>query len=158
MKQITDDYIARVWDGLWDELEAAHKSPFSVPIDERNAASEKLRALHVVQEWQRSSPTASLVATLNSYSITEAAIDWILAEHATDAVKKAAPTERPQSRKQKWGEFTKWAKSHAGQEFTTEQLAEVSGFSYAATLSFIKSNPLFLKVKKGVWRVASEGK
>jgi hypothetical protein len=158
VKQITDDYITREWDKIWDELESEHGSMFSVPIDVRNVASEKLRALNVVQQWQKESPNSSLVAFLNLYSVSDAAIDWILQNHATGAVKKDAPTEKPQSRKQKWGAFTKWAKSQAGQEFTTEQLAEVSGFSYAATLSFIKSNPLFLKVKKGVWRVASEGK
>lgn len=158
MKQITDDYITREWDKIWDELEAEHGSMFSVPIDVRNVASEKLRALNVVQQWQKESPNSGLVAFLNSYSVSDAAIDWILQNHAKGQVKEARneSSVRPQSRKQKWAAFMKWAREHSGKEFTTEQLAEASGFSYAATLSFVKTEPLFIKVKKGVWRVASQ--
>lgn len=158
MKQITDDYITREWGKIWDVLEEEYGSMFGVPLDERTIASEKLRALNVLQLWQREAQTTSLRAFLNTFCITDDAQAWVIENHAKGAVKeqKAESTSRPQSRKQKWSAFTKWAKERAGQEFTTEQLAEVSGFSMAATLSFVKTEPLFIKVKKGLWRVASQ--
>lgn len=158
MKQMTDERINGIWDEMWDELEDKHGSPFAVPVDERNAVSERLRALNVLQLWQRESQTTSLVAFLNAYSITEDAQSWLIDNHASGAVRERQgqePAGKPQSRKKKWAAFLKAVKEQAGKEFTTEQLTELSGFSYPATLAFVKNEPTFIKVKKGLWRISS---
>lgn len=46
-----------------------------------------------------------------------------------------------------------WSKDHLFEQFTTEQIVEISGFSYPTTLKFIQESPTFRKVKKGLWEV-----
>lgn len=158
MRQMTDDYINSCWEEIWADLEEEHGSPFSVPIDERNAASEKLRAMNVAQVWQREGGTSSIVSFLNTYSVSDAAIAWFLGKHGKGLNTDESRTktgDKPVKRKHKWAAFVKWAKENAGTEYTTEQLVAQSGFSYPATLTFVKNEPLFVKVKKGVWRVST---
>jgi kynurenine formamidase len=159
VKQITDEYIAREWNAMCDALEEQHGSPFSVPTDERNIASERLRALHVLQEWQRENQSANLVSFMNSYSITGDAQEWIIENHARAVAidKEKVASVGKTSRKKKWATFTKAVREQRGKEFTTDELVTLSGFSYPATLAFIKKEPLFISVKKGLWRIASSG-
>lgn len=158
MRTISDEYIASCWDKIWTDLENEFGSSFTIPIDDRNIASEKLRALNVLQLWQREGGTSSLRSFLSSYSVSDAAATWLIENHAKGAVPKSDEsrgTSRPVKRKDKWSAFIKWAKDNAGKEFTTEQLVEQSGFSYPATLTFVKNEPLFVKVKKGLWKVST---
>ena len=55
------------------------------------------------------------------------------------------------SRKGKYRAFEQWAMAHDREQFTTEQLMEVSGFSRATVLKFIDANPIFLKLKRGLY-------
>ena len=53
----------------------------------------------------------------------------------------------------KYDALLAWSKDHLFEQFTTEQLVEVSGFSYPTTLKFLQESPTFRKVKKGLWEV-----
>lgn len=61
--------------------------------------------------------------------------------------------EDTMSRSGRYGAFEAWAISHQGEVFTTQQLTEVSGFSSATMLKYLKTSLLFEPVKKGTWRV-----
>ncbi len=56
-------------------------------------------------------------------------------------------------RADKYDALLEWAKDHLFEQFTTEQIVEVSGFSYPTTLKFLQESPTFRKVKKGLWEV-----
>ena len=56
-------------------------------------------------------------------------------------------------RSDKYGALLAWASEHLFEQFTTEQIVEVSGFSYPTTLKFLQESPSFRKVKKGLWEV-----
>jgi len=56
-------------------------------------------------------------------------------------------------RADKYEALLEWAKDHLFEQFTTEQIVEVSGFSYPTTLKFLQESPTFRKVKKGLWEV-----
>lgn len=56
-------------------------------------------------------------------------------------------------RSDKYDALLEWAKDHLFEQFTTEQIVEVSGFSYQTTLKFLQESPTFRKVKKGLWEV-----
>lgn len=56
-------------------------------------------------------------------------------------------------RADKYDALLSWARDHVYEEFTTEELVEVSGFSYPTTLKFLQDSPTFRKVKKGLWEV-----
>lgn len=56
-------------------------------------------------------------------------------------------------RSDKYDALLAWAGDHLFEQFTTEQIVEVSGFSYPTTLKFIQESPTFRKVKKGLWEI-----
>lgn len=56
-------------------------------------------------------------------------------------------------RADKYDALLEWAKDRLFEQFTTEQIVEVSGFSYPTTLKFIQESPTFRKVKKGLWEI-----
>jgi hypothetical protein len=60
---------------------------------------------------------------------------------------------RPEKREKKWNSFIEWAKLHEAEQFTTEQLVEICGFSYPTTLEYLKISPYFKKIKKGLYEV-----
>ena len=53
----------------------------------------------------------------------------------------------------KYDALLEWASDHLFEQFTTEQIVEISGFSYPTTLKFLQESPTFRKVKKGLWEV-----
>jgi hypothetical protein len=60
------------------------------------------------------------------------------------------------TRSQRYAAFVNWARAHDGEQFTTEQLVEQSGFSYQTTLKFIDSHPNFNKIKKGLYECRND--
>lgn len=56
-------------------------------------------------------------------------------------------------RADKYDALLDWAKDHLFEQFTTDQLVEVSGFSYPTTLKFLQESPTFRKIKKGIWEI-----
>lgn len=56
-------------------------------------------------------------------------------------------------RADKYDALLEWAKDHLFEQFTTEQLVEISGFSYQTTLKFLQESPTFRKIKKGLWEI-----
>jgi hypothetical protein len=49
--------------------------------------------------------------------------------------------------------FEDWAKGHRGEQFETDVLMEIAGFSRSAMLNYLKISRLFVKVKRGVYQV-----
>lgn len=60
------------------------------------------------------------------------------------------------TRSQRYTAFVNWARAHDGEQFTTEQLVEQSGFSYQTTLKFIDAHPNFNKIKKGLYECRND--
>lgn len=117
---------------------------------------ETIRALYVMEKWQRDGATANPVATLKHYSIQADVIQSFIKTYVPTLSKTVAGAtiQKSEKRKDKYGSFDRWADEHRGEEHTTEQLVEVSGFSYQTTLKHVSESPLFIKVKKGLWRIA----
>ena len=62
-------------------------------------------------------------------------------------------TQALTKRADKYDALLEWASDHLFEQFTTEQIVEISGFSYPTTLKFLQESPTFRKVKKGLWEV-----
>lgn len=148
---------------LWAEAVRKHKSEFHVPRDEVALISEILRGLYVVQIWQSDSPDGkNPLPILNSYSVSDEATKHIIAKlgikeqgakgHISNSPKK------PETRRSKWAMLENWAQSNAGKEFTTDEIVKKSEFSYQTTLKYISESPLFVKVKKGLWKIPADAR
>ncbi len=159
---ITDAVISACHEELWGEAEKKYKSLFAVPKEDVTRINEILRGMYVVQIWQRDNMGgATPINTLRSYSISEEAAEYIIKKLGFSDTQYSYTLKRddkPEKRKNKWQVFDKWALDHRGEQFTTEQLVEQSGFSYQTTLKYISESPIFTKVKRGVWGVSLEGR
>jgi hypothetical protein len=154
-KSISDSVVNRLHEELWEKAEKTYKKPNLVPRDVAQNISDHTRALYVLQVWQKEGSKGSPIRYMASYSIPEDVIAEVANEYCGVVVEEGEIAEelRPSKRADKWDAFLKWAKDKVFEQYTTEQLVEVSGFSYQTTLKFVSENPTFRKVKRGLWEV-----
>lgn len=153
MKRITDDLIQTVNNEMWNELEKRHKSMFRIPKDDVQWAGEVVRAMYVLQLWQKHGSSGNPVSFMAGYSVMPSVVEHVVPLYVGKHV-VIDKSEKTEKRKDKWSSFLAWAKQHAGSEFTTEQLVEKSGFSYQSTLKYVNNTPEFIKIKKGKYRIS----
>lgn len=140
--------IRRYQEGV-ARLEEKYGSVFRAPSEEVRENSERLRAFHIIQKYG-GSITRQI---LSQYMIPPSIAESVLAEVGGSGVTEVG---RRVSRADQYKGFEQWASEHDSEQFTTEQLVEVSGFSYQTTLRFIDSNPHFRKVKKGLYECRND--
>lgn len=152
---ITYDEIKEVVSDKWDKAGQTHGSIFSIPKEQKYAIGEYERALHVLAVWKREGEKGNPARTLSSYGVSESLVleivsEWcdmrITEEDLTDTIKK-------EKRSDKYDAFIDWSKDKVGQQYTTDALVEVAGFSYITVLKFLGDSPNFRKVKKGLWEI-----
>ena len=151
---LTDNLIEDIHKSMWDTEITKYGSASLVPEETTQYISDHIRAMYVVQIWQREGANGSAVKFMNSYSLPEAVMAEIAEEYcgieSPEEIEKELKTER---RADKWGSFMSWAKTVVFEQFTTEQLCEKSGFSYQTTLKYLQESPAFRKIQKGLWEV-----
>ena len=142
---------------LWGEFYAKYPTDKErlAHRDEMAFMQETIRALYVLEKWAREEGAAGAKAlpTLRYYAVVPSVITHVMSTYLPDMGVENIVAERPEKRKNRWATFDKWTKEHQGEQFTTDQLCEISGFSYPSTLNYVKSSPLFTRVKKGIWEV-----
>jgi hypothetical protein len=147
---ITLEQIKKLHTSLWDEAIEVYGDKFKVPFEVIQEMSQQTRALYVLQTWNGSGNPARYLAT---YSIPTEVITQVVAEYCNEIVSEDELMSPKPRRADKYDAFLDWTKDHLFEQFTTEQLEEVSGFSYATTLKFISESPTFRKIKKGLWEI-----
>ena len=117
--------------------------------------SETVRGLYIMEKWDREGRNGSPVVMLKHYSLgTEVMLSFVKKYLSTVISSDQSEDNKPEKRKDKWGAFDKWAYAHGGEQFSTDQLVEIAGFSYQTTLKYISGSHLFTKIKKGLWQVS----
>lgn len=154
MRQITDDFIDSVNAELWQEGVDNYGTKFAVPKEVYQHIGEVIRALHVLQVWQKEGSSGSPMSFMSFYSVWSDVAEEVVAKYCGEKyIKEEAKKEPKEKRKDKWASFIEWANENQNKKFTTEQLEKKSGFSYQTTLAYVKTSPVFEKVKKGTYRV-----
>ena len=151
---ITDELIKNNHHQMWDEAVAEYGNAFSVPNETASRISETNRALYTLQVWQRLGSTGNPAKFLASYSINPEILIEVVRGYCSleiDSVEDL--TAKTEKRSDKYDAFIDWSKAHLFEQFNTEQLVEISGFSYPTTLKFIQDSPVFRKIKKGLWEI-----
>lgn len=152
----TIDFVHEENTRLYAEFNKKHKKPQQKYANHQEMwrIAETVRALYVMEKWQREGCNGNPVSMLRFYSVSDDVINEFVKKylpHINTANNGIIKTER---RKDKYGTFEKWVDEHRGEEYTTDQLVEVAGFSYQTTLKYVSESPLFIKVKKGLWRIS----
>lgn len=143
-KKVTDKFIEEEHERLWGEAISAHKEPNLVPMSVVQSINTRLRALYCLQGWDGKSPVGKY---LSNYMINPDVVADLVS-----SAKQESPAQTGK-RADRYKVFTDWAKENVGAAMTTEQLTEISGFSYPTTLKFLQDSPHFRKVKKGLWEI-----
>lgn len=112
---------------------------FRIPSDLYFEASNRLRAVALAE---------ANGGSLTRSTCSQNGIPFSVADSLGYTVLEEEPKEK---RADKYDAFEKWATEHAGEQFSSEQLVEVSGFGYQTTLRFIASSPYFHKIKKNLY-------
>jgi len=156
MTNFTDELAEATHKQLWQEAKQKYETLFRVPKEEASRISEIVRALHVLKYWQSRGRLGSPIAELKAHSVLPDIVDYVAKTYLGEKYIKQeekAKAEKEPKRKDKWGAFIEWANENEGKKFTTEQLEKKSGFSYQTTLTYVKTSPVFEKIKKGQYRV-----
>lgn len=144
---------------LYAEYNKKYKTPKEqyAHWDERTKIAEIVRGLYILEIWQREGSVGNPISTLRRYSLQnmESFTDKYLSHLEIEATALDMGSRMPR-RQEKYDAFDKWAKENRTQEYSTEQLVEISGFSYQTTLRHLSESPLYTKVKKGLWRVVAD--
>jgi len=150
--QLSDSEIDEVHHRLWGEASRRFGSSFAVPADVAWGISEYVRGLHVLQVFFKNGGSVGGAASeLKSYGISEACIGRFVSDGVLGS--GVVVSERPVSRKAKVKAFEEWALRHRGEQFSTDDLVGVSGFSRGALLNYLKFSRLFVRVKRGLFQV-----
>jgi len=132
----------------WEILVEAYGDKFKVPTAESNRVREIIRGMYILMGL--AGKEAPVYKTLRVYGIPEEVCAYLIDKYCGEDV--ATEDDGAVRRKDKYRAFEDWSREHIGEQFTTEQLVEASGFSYPTTLKFLKESPLFKPVNRG-WRV-----
>jgi len=155
-QQFSDSENSRLWarakkaNGLKED-----DSGWLIPKNERDAIHERMRAIGVLEKWQKDGCPGNPLKFLRHYAILENTIvevarDFLDMDVNPEEVAEQVKTEK---RSDKYDAFIEWTKDKVFEQFTTEKLVEISGFSYQTTLKFIAESPHFRKIKKGLWEI-----
>jgi hypothetical protein len=154
MIKLTEATVNGYHVSLWDAAEKQYGSMSKVPDEEIWRISELVRGLHVLEVWQRQGSVGSAVRFLRRYDLPQRAIDVLALEYVGIEVEELEQEQaQPVKRAYKWKALEEWAKQNTYAEVTTEQVVELSGFSHATVLNYIKTSPYFKKIQRGSWEV-----
>ncbi len=151
---ITDEMIKSNHKKLWSEALAEFGEPFSVPHETITRINETLRAMYTLQVWQRTGGVGNPAKFMTTYSIYPEILMEVVRDYCSLEVESIDDVVgKSEKRSDKYDAFIDWSKAHIFEQYTTEQLVEISGFSYPTTLKFIQDSPSFRKIKKGLWEI-----
>ncbi len=138
----------------WETASKLYGDKFSIPKEERFKLGEHERALHVLLVWKREGEKGNPARTLRTYGINESTTAEVLADWCDMAITEEEVADiKVEKRADKYDSFIDWTKDKLFEQYTTEALVEVAGFSYPTVLKFIQDSPYFRKVKKGLWEI-----
>lgn len=147
---ITPEQVNELHHALWEDAIERHGDQFKVPWSEQAQISQQTRALYILMGWNGVGSPARL---LSSYSVPTEIITDLVAEYCDETLNVEELTTPRPKRADRYDALLGWTKAHLFEQYTTDQLVEISGFSYPTTLKFIQDSPNFRKVKKGLWEI-----
>lgn len=138
----------------WGASAKVHGDMWAIPNDQRFMLGEYERAMHVLLLWKNEGEKGNPIRQLRSYGVMEAVIvdlisNWCDMTITTDDLAEI----KTEKRADKYDAFIDWSKDKLFEQYTTDALVEVAGFSYPTVLKFLQESPHFRKVKKGLWEI-----
>lgn len=151
---LTLDSLKEEMKGRWVRLSKDYNDLWLAPSDVRFSHGEYERAMHVLLTWKAEGEKGNPVRALRSYGVMESTIIEVVAQWCDMTVTEDVLAEvKTEKRADKYDAFIDWSKDKVGEQYTTDKLVEVAGFSYITVLKFLADSPHFRKIKKGLWEI-----
>lgn len=151
---ITPDSLKMEMQERWSEIRNEYGDLWLSPSDVRFSQGEYERAMHVLLLWKNEGEKGSPIRMLRSYGVMEAIIVDAISRWCDMTISPDDLAEvKTEKRADKYDAFIDWTKDKLFEQYTTEALVEVAGFSYPTVLKFLQESPNFRKVKKGIWEI-----
>jgi hypothetical protein len=152
MQKLTSDFIETYYQKMFRE--AKERAWLTPNFDsEITLISDIARGLFTLEVWQNHGSTGNPLRVLKEYSVSQDAIDVIVAEFLGPVYVEQAEKNVPARRADKWALLEAWAKKNTFQEVDMARLIEITGFSYKTILNYLKTSPYFRKIKNGTYEV-----
>ena len=134
MQKLTSDFIETYYQKLFRE--AKERAWLAPNFDsEVTLISDIARGLFTLEVWQNNGSVGNPMRILKEYSVSQDAIDVIVAEFLGPVYVEQAEKNVPARRVDKWALLEAWAKKNTFQEVDVAQLIEITGFSYKTILN-----------------------
>lgn len=151
---ITLEKIKEEMQHRWNDAKKEYGDAHGVPKEERFAMNELERAMYSLEVWSKEGSKGNPARFLRSYGVPESIVVDVVARWCDMRITEEQLTEiKTEKRADKYDAFIEWTKDKIGEQYTTETMVEVAGFSYPTVLKFLQDSPHFRKVKKGLWEI-----
>lgn len=151
----SDEFVDSVNGRLWGEAVGLFGSKFDVPVVWSDGISEYVRGLFVLQVFfgRKGGLMSGAVVELRSFGVSDVTVERFFVDGVLCRDEVVLSGGRVLSRRARLELFEVWARGCRGEEFSVDVLLERSGFSRVALLDYLRFSRLFLKVRRGVFRV-----
>ena len=147
LTEIDSSTVAEENAGQWATAVEIWGDKFSVPREEVGRIQQLIQGMYVLMGLDSS---VAPFKALRAFGIPEDTCHYLIGKYCPTEV-GADDEAASMNRRKKYAAFEEWAREHVGEQFSTQALADVSGFSYPTVLKFVKESPLFKRVKNGWW-------
>ena len=135
---------------LWEELRTkwGQKYDFSSDPDGLHDRINHVgHGMGVLMYWEHHG--GAPMRRLRSFGIPTEVAQYLIEKYCVDESTDEEDAAPKTTRAGLYKAFEKWADEHEGEQFSTAQLAEQSGFSPATVRKYLKTSAYFTKVKSG---------
>ena len=138
----------------WENASKLYGGTFLIPTEEKFSLNEYERAMHVLLVWKREGQKGNPTRMMRTYGVNESSVAEVINNWCDMNITEEDIAEiKTEKRADKYDSFMDWTKDKIFEQYTTEALVEVAGFSYPTVLKFLQDSPSFKKLKKGLWEI-----
>ena len=135
---------------LWGELREKYGKKYDFSSDPdglHDRINGTVHGMGILQSWEKHGGPA--MRRLRSFGIPVDICQELIEKFCEDeSTEEEEPVHRT-TRAGLYAAFEQWANEHEGEQFSTAQLAEQSGFSAATVRKYLRTSAYFTKVKSG---------
>lgn len=147
---ITNQMVKAEIQPFWTELRTKYGEKYDFSSDPdglHDRINGTIHGMGILQSWESYGGPA--IRRLRSFGIPVEICQTLIEKFCEDESTDEEEHTHKVTRAGQYAGFEKWAKGHEGEQFSTAQLAEQSGFSQATMRKYLRTSAHFTKVKSG---------
>ena len=149
-RKLDDETINGIHHKAWDKEIEKYGSAIAIPKEKADLIAERDRAMYCLQVWIRKGEQGSVYAHLYPYSLRLGTLEWVIKKFC-EKDDLTPPEKRKKNQKAHWRDLEAHAVQHVCEQFTTAELAEISGFGAQTVVKWLATSRHYNKIKRGLY-------